>query len=481
MKKHTLAICCLMTLLCLYFGMKASAAEQPNIVLIMTDDQGWGQTGYYDHPILETPNLDAMAEAGMRLDRFYAGAPNCSPSRATVLTGRANDRTGVLNHGYPLHPSEKTIAQALRSAGYATGHFGKWHLDGLRGPGAPILKDDPLSPGQFGFDHWISVTNFFDRNPLLSEMGEIKEFRGDSSEIIVREAIKFIRKQVKAEKPFFSVIWYGSPHSPFEASKKDKKPFQELTKEEQDHYGELVAMDRSVGNLRAALRKLDVAENTLVWFCSDNGGLQPFGPATVGGLRGWKNTMYEGGLRVPGIIEWPAKIEPGQANNYPTSTLDIFPTIVDIVGLPASSMLTPHDGISLKPLFKNDFDGRKQPIPFRHTDRAALVEYEFKLIQPDIKKQEFELYHLVEDPQESNNVLEQYPEVAKRLIKYLSKWNRSVDASYAGEDYKETPENVRREPLTWMEEPEYQSHWKKWQDRPEFQRYRDRLNRAKKK
>ena len=123
-----------------------SSKNKPNIILIMTDDQGWGQTGYYNHPILKTPNLDSMATNGLRLDRFYAGSPLCSPTRATVLTGRSNDRTGVFSHGYALRLQEKTLAQALKKKGYKTAHFGKWHLNGLKGPGVPILKDDNHSP-----------------------------------------------------------------------------------------------------------------------------------------------------------------------------------------------------------------------------------------------------------------------------------------------------------------------------------------------
>ena len=184
----------------------AAAHEPPNIVLVMADDMGWGQTGYYNHPILKTPNLDAMAAKGLRFDRFYAGAPVCSPTRASVLTGRTNDRTGVESHGYALRRQERTVAQALRNAGYATGHFGKWHLNGLRGPGVPVLASDDHNPGEFGFDQWLSVTNFFDRNPIMSRNGDFEEFKGDSSEIIVAEALKFIGQQAKANTPFLTVI-----------------------------------------------------------------------------------------------------------------------------------------------------------------------------------------------------------------------------------------------------------------------------------
>ena len=196
----------------------AAAAEppaRPHIILVMADDMGWGETSYNGHPLLKTPHLDAMAAAGLRFDRFYAGAPNCSPTRATVMTGRNNDRAGVENHGYALRRQEKTLPRALRDAGYATAHFGKWHLNGFRGPGAPVLATDDHNPGEFGFDEWLSATNFFDRNPLLSRRGKFEEFKGDSSEIIVAEALKFLTQHRAGPKPTFTVIWYGSPHAPY--------------------------------------------------------------------------------------------------------------------------------------------------------------------------------------------------------------------------------------------------------------------------
>ena len=181
------------------------ASPRPNVIFIMTDDQGWGQTGYYKHPVLKTPNLDAMAANGLRFDRFYAGAPVCSPTRASVLTGRANNRTGVPSHGHALRLQEKTIASALKQAGYATGHFGKWHLNGLRGPGAPILDEDPYGPKSFGFETWMTVTNFFDLDPLMGSAQGVHQFKGDSSEIIVNQALSFIKKQKDAEKPFLAM------------------------------------------------------------------------------------------------------------------------------------------------------------------------------------------------------------------------------------------------------------------------------------
>ena len=136
----------------------AENTARPHIVLVMADDMGWGETGYYHHPVLKTPHLDAMAAAGLRFDRFYAGAPNCSPTRSTVMTGRSNDRCGVENHGFALRRQEKTLPRALRDAGYRTAHFGKWHLHGFKGPGAPVLATDDHNPGEFGFDEWLSVS-----------------------------------------------------------------------------------------------------------------------------------------------------------------------------------------------------------------------------------------------------------------------------------------------------------------------------------
>ncbi|MDJ0691094.1 MAG: sulfatase-like hydrolase/transferase [Xenococcaceae cyanobacterium MO_188.B32] len=206
--------------------------SKPNIILVMSDDQGWGQVGYYNHPILKTPNLDEMAKNGLRFDRFYAGAPNCSPTRATVLTGRSNDRTGVINHSHALRLQERTLAEALRQQGYATAHFGKWHLDGIQGPGVPILATDPYNPGRFGFEQWLSTTNFFELNPILSRNGKFEEFKGDSSKVIVAEALKFMRLQQKKHKPFFTTIWYGSPHRPFFANQEDKESLVNVEEEE---------------------------------------------------------------------------------------------------------------------------------------------------------------------------------------------------------------------------------------------------------
>ena len=444
-------------------------AAKPNVVLVMADDQGWGQTGYRNHPVLKTPHLDAMASNGLRFERFYAGGPVCSPTRATVLTGRTHDRTGVFDHGYALRQQEKTLGQVMKNAGYATGHFGKWHLNGLRGPGAPILKKDTHHPGAFGFDEWLSVTNFFDRNPIMSRNGRIEEHSGDSSEIIVDEALKFIRKKVEAKKPFFTVIWFGTPHDPWTADEADKKTFIQLSAKAQEHYGELVAMDRSIGTLRDGLRKMGVARDTLVWFTSDNGGLPRFDPPTTGGLRGFKGSMYEGGLRVPAIIEWPAGIRKPRITHCPAGAVDIFPTLAKVVGLKKSTPLKPQDGQSLFKLFSQEIGPRKKPLPFRSRGRVAIVDNDYKMISlPDGSNTQYELYNLKLDSAEQNNLIDKAPGVAKRLRKKLRAIDASITASVNGQDYPEKKVNPQPPRIFWWESGAYRPYFSEWMKRPEY-------------
>lgn len=453
----------------------ALAAKQPNVILVMADDMGYGQTGYYNHPILKTPNLDAMAANGIRFDRFYAGAPNCSPTRATVLTGRTNDRTGVYNHGYAINKQEKTIAQAFKRAGYSTAHFGKWHLNGLRGPGAPIFKNDTHHPGHLGFDHWLSVTNFFDLNPILSRNGVWEEHGGDSSEIVVNEALDYIRGENGRGKPVFIVIWYGTPHSPFMAFDSDAKQFSHLAKNSKNHYAELVAMDRSIGHLRKELRDFGVAENTILWFNSDNGGLPGIKPGTVGELRGFKGSVYEGGLRVPCVVEWPGHIKP-QVSKYPACTMDIFPTLIDYASLDKSSINDLTDGLSLANVINHDISKRPKPIGFRHTGRAAWLDNNYKLVSLKVQTREYQLFDLDNDPKEQEDILTKRPDLANQMIQAFEAWNASIEKSQQGADYESGKVDpfTRPQQTMWTELPEYQKFFDEWIKRPDFKPYIER-------
>jgi arylsulfatase A-like enzyme len=241
-----------------------------------------------------------------------------------------------------------------------------------------------------------------------------------------------------------------------------------LDEDSKHHYGELVAMDRSIGTLRSQLRDLGIERNTLLWFCSDNGGLPKIKPSTVGPLRGNKGTIYEGGLRVPGIIQWPEVIVQPRVTEYPASVLDILPTLLDVVGV-AYPDDRPRDGISLKPLFTEDLRTRSQPIPFRHTGKAAWVDNQYKLLTNALKSGTFELYDLQRDPGETNDISGAHPEIAARMTRQLLQWSQSVDESFAGKDYPEgriLPGEPS--PRFWTDIPEYQPYFGEWRERWEY-------------
>jgi arylsulfatase A-like enzyme len=436
--------------------LNCALSAGPNIVLIMADDQGWGDTGYNGHPELKTPNLDSLAASGLRMDRFYTGHFNCSPTRASVMTGRHPHRMGTFGPGSPIRAQEVTVAKVLQSAGYATGHFGKWHLNGKNGdrntktaPGRAILADDPLSPGKMGFDTWVSADNFFDLDPVLGRQGVAEKFQGEGSDIVTDEALKFIRTQAAAKKPFLAVVWFGNPHTPHEALPADKAAYKDLPEAAQNYYGELTAIDRSVGRLRTALRELKVADNTLLWYTSDNGGAA--GPKSTGNLRGAKGTLWEGGVRVPGIVEWPARIAKPLVSSMPCSTVDIYPTVLAATGTKAGKQIQPLDGINLLPLFDQQMTERGKPISFwadarRDNAHATLIDWPYKLHThaAEGKKKARKanesgpatlLYDLSKDPNETTDLATQDPERVKQMTAVLDTWKSSVKKSLAGGDF----------------------------------------------
>jgi arylsulfatase A-like enzyme len=429
-----LGLCC-----CWFASSSLPAAERPNIILCMTDDQGWGDVSYNGLAEAKTPNLDDMAASGLMFTRFYAAAPVCSPTRASVLTGRHPNRGGTFLYGYPLRHEETCLAAVLKSAGYATGHFGKWHLNGVSGPGKPISGDDPLNPGTFGFDQWVSVSNFYDLDPLMSRNGVSEQFQGDGSDIAVAEALKFIRSSAEQKQPFFAVIWFGSPHNPHRALAADVKAAGGS-----QYYGEIIGVDRAMGHLRTELREQQLADNTIVWFCSDNGGTKA---GSVGGLRGNKGSVWEGGVRVPCIIEWPAKLKP-RTTDVVGVTSDIYPTLVELLGLKVEQQVQPLDGISLVPLLEGKLPQRPRPIGFWHHPKAvksdglkredgqvAWTDNRYKLVKIG-PQQPYELYDLIADRNETHDLAAEHPEVVAKMKAELDAWQASVIKSYAGEDYE---------------------------------------------
>ncbi|MCH2205538.1 MAG: sulfatase-like hydrolase/transferase [Lentisphaerales bacterium] len=456
--------------------LAAEPKKKPNIVLLMTDDQGWGQMGYYNHAYLKTPNLDAMAANGLRMDRFYAANAVCSPTRASVLTGRIPQRTGVIDHGFRLRHQEKTLGKALRKVGYATNHIGKWHLDGVGQMGVPILKDDPFGPGTFGFENWLSMTNFYDMDPLMSRNGVFEEFKGDTSDIAVAEAIKYIRAQHKEGRPSLTLIWYPSPHYPCRALPEDKALFEntDLRKPVQSVLAELVAVDRSVGVLRKELRDLGIEKDTILWFCSDNGGYRGHDiEHGMGGLRGAKGDLYEGGIRVPGIIEWPGRIKP-RITNFPACTTDIFPTIASILDLPKENLLQPVDGISLVPLFEKDLPKRDKPMAFfqLHGKLQGYIDNDFKivsLIDKKTNKRIYELYNIAEDRAETKDLAKEMPEKFAALKADFDKLHKSIEASLKGADYPMPPQIKTVRKPDWVNQQQYEKHFEEFEKRREYQ------------
>ena len=420
----------------------------------MSDDQGWGQIGYMNHPHLKgnTPNLDEMAKTGIRFNRFYAAASVCSPTRASVLTGRSPRRTGVPGLHKRLCLQEKTLPQALKKAGYATAHFGKWHLGGVQGSAIPILPDDPNGPSHYGFDEYLSATNYIEMNPLMTHNGKVVGLKGESSVLMVEAGLKFI--EANKDKPTFTVLWYGSPHFPYKAMPQDLEGLPKDMDSKQRHLlGEIVGMDRSIGMLRTRLRELNMAENTLIWFCSDNGG-RDHEPHAMAGLRAAKGSLYEGGIRVPGLIEWPGNIK-AQVTDFPASTMDIMPTIVDLLDLPKDSMLDIVDGESIALLFKGETPKRTHGIYFGNKGEA-LIDGNFKLVKNgNGKGTKWELFDLTKDPAESKDLAAQFPERVKSMREEAEATASSINESAQGKDYPEGKIIQPQRSALWSKVPEY--------------------------
>ncbi len=450
--------------------------DRPHIILCMADDQGWGDMGHRGHPVLHTPHMDAMAASGVCFDRFYAASPVCSPSRGSVMTGRHPTRFACFNWGHTLRPQEVTLAEALKSNGYVTGHFGKWHI-------GSVEKDSPVNPGNSGFDTWVSSVNFFDNDPILSHNGVAVQMKGESSMVTVEAAIEFIRHHAGGEKPMFVVVWFGSPHVPHIAVEQDRAHYQDQPPELQHFYGEITGLDRAMGRLRAELRALDIDDNTLLWYCSDNGALPDVGRA---GGRGHKGQMYEGGLRVPAMIEWPARIAEPRIVEAPCTTSDIYPTLLSITGTRVAQQ-PPLDGIDLMPLINGEAQTRP-PIGFWHYNargvRTPSVEWMTDLLEAQQKgnmnsgrperlfkdaaeitpfdredfrghavwlnwpwklhriqtaageRAQLRLYNLELDPMEQHNRAGQEDERVEKLLANLEEWMTAVVRSLNGEDYR---------------------------------------------
>ena len=439
-------------------------AQRPNVVLVMADDLGWGDLGVQGHPHLQTPHLDQMAADGARFTRFHAAAPVCSPTRASCLTGRHPYRCDIphANRGH-LREDELTLPSLLKDAGYRTGHFGKWHLGTLTttlvesNRGGPRGRAHYAPPWERGFDACFSTeakVPTFDpmKHPQTGapygthywtgpEQRVERDLDGDDSRLIVDRALPFLRRAVADEQPFFCVVWFHAPHLPCVASAADRARYREFDEPTQHYFGCITAMDREVGRLRAALDDLGVAEQTMIWFCSDNGpeGKAGKAPGSSGGLRGRKRSLYEGGTRVPGMLAWPGTVPAGLVVDTLACTSDYLPTIASWLDLP----LDPNhrlDGVDLRPALAAAADGEALPrdaaVGFESARMASWTDDRFKLVArlrrgaegagalPPIDR--VELYDLARDPREQRDVADEPRERAGAMRRARGAWRTAI-------------------------------------------------------
>ncbi len=428
-----------------FLQVLAARPARPNIILAMADDQGWGDTSYNGHRILSTPHLDAMAAAGVRFDRFYSGAPVCSPTRGSVLTGRHPFRYGIFfanaDNGpdapskYALPGREQTLAEYLKRLGYATGHFGKWHLGDFAGP-------MQSSPADNGFDEFFSTTRkvpTVDPDGYWTQKGRVAgPLEGDDSRILMDPAIAFIEGAVRRGQPFFAVIWVHAPQEPVVATQRHRAPYTQYPGKPEHYYGAIAALDEQMGRLRETLRYLKAEQDTMLWYCSDNG---PEGdsqayrsPGSAGPFRGRKRSLFEGGIRVPAILEWPARFPKARVVKAAASTSDYLPTILAALGQPIPKEL---DGIDLHPLLDGRRARRESPLAFetildtRGSPKLCWLEDRWKLLT-DLDGTPEMLFDLEADPGESTNVAERHPEICDALRGKLKTWRASCTRSRQG-------------------------------------------------
>jgi arylsulfatase A-like enzyme len=397
----------------------AMAAERkPNILVILTDDQGFGDVGCYGGKDLVTPNIDRLVGEGMRFDRFRANSPVCSPTRAALLTGKFPDRVGVpgvirtdpKNSWGLLAPTAVLLPQALKPAGYQSALIGKWHL-GLTAPNTPNARG-------FDFFHGF-LGDMMDDYVTHQRHGQAYMFRnsdpvvpvGHATDVFTGWACDYLRERATVDAPFFLYLAYNAPHDPIQppaewlAKVRARDP--SLTEKRAKLVALIEHLDAGIGQVLETLKQTGLEDNTLVIFTSDNGGALQFG-ASNGATRDGKGSMFEGGLRVPCAVRWPGKIAPGSQTNAPATTMDIFATALDVAGIAPAADL---DALSLLPLLTGKTDQlpardlyfvRREGGGFKGLTTQALIRGPWKLLR-NTPSGPLELYNLESDALEKDN------------------------------------------------------------------------------
>lgn len=416
----------------LFFATYGQKKEQPNIIVILSDDQGWGDLGFNGNLTVATPSIDKLAKNGVSFQYFYV-SPVCSPTRAEFLTGRYHVRGGVSSTStgrVRLDLDETTIAQIFKKAGYSTAAYGKWHNGGQA----------PYHPNSRGFDdfygfcsgHW---GNYF--NPILEHNGEITRGKGFITDDLTDHALDFIDQHSKS--PFFLYLPLNTPHSPMQVPENYWAKYKniELTqkgtlaaKENTLHTKAALALseniDSNVGRLMKRLDQLKLTKNTIVIYFSDNG---PNGHRWNGGMKGIKGSTDEGGVRSPLIIQWPGKLKGGTQIKNIASVMDLLPTLAELADIPLDSK-KPLDGKSLKPLLmgqQNPYDADRMIVNYWN-NRTSVRSQNFRL------SADGGLYNLEDDFQQTKNVANTFPSEYQRLVKAKKHWESEVLSELSKED-----------------------------------------------
>jgi len=426
--------------------------DKPNILIILTDDQGYHDVSYYGTSDLRTPNIDRLCKAGMRFDNFYSNSPVCSPSRASIMSGRYPEMVGVPglvrstpgdNWGY-LKPDAILLPRLLKEVQYNTAIVGKWNL-GLESPNTPNEKGFDYFHGWLDDmmeDYWTHIRN---GQNFLRENKKAITPKGHATDLFTDWAVDYIRQQKNSKNPFFLYLAYTAPHFPVQPPAEWLAKVKAREPGIPDRRAKLVAliehMDDGIGRVVQSLKETGAYENTLIIFLSDNGGHLEDG-ANNGNLRDGKESMYEGGIRVPAFFVWANQIKPNTVNTQTALTMDIYPTIANITGAKINHKI---DGISLLSVLKNAdeslpqrhvfFTRREGNLRFGGQTIQAVIDGNMKLLQ-NSPYEPYELYNLYQDPTEQRDLInyqvDQYKRLHQLIIKHIQEgggvpWQKPQD------------------------------------------------------
>jgi len=445
--------------------------KKPNIILVMTDDQGYGDLSCMGNTDFVTPHIDALAESGARFTNFYSNSPVCSPSRASLLTGRYPGNAGVraILGGHRtasgLTPDTPTIASAFKKLGYSTAHTGKWHLGATK-------QSRPLNNGFdyfYGFlsgcidyyshiFYWQMAGGLDPRHDLWENNTEIYNNGKYFTELVTKKSVEYIREKSKEENPFLLYIGYNAPHYPLHAPQKYTDRFAHLPWDRQIMAAMIGAVDDGIGEITAELKRNGILENTVIFFQSDNGPSRetrnwldgtpdPYYGSSAGLLKGHKFSLYDGGIKVPGIISYPAVIKKRQVINEPVVSMDIFPTLCRFAGVDCSGYEL--DGLDISDVLQNGSPSPHDMIFWEMDKQTAVRQGNYKLVlngylvENEPAREEIFLSDLSVDPSENNNLAGELPEITATLKDAAMHWRDQLENKWENQwkhNHKNTTE-----------------------------------------